>query len=72
MVVEMLLTYDATIIVPSRCYRSDADALQTPSLEGHEKIVVMLLIKGAIADVKSICYSTALQAASSRKARKDC
>lgn len=49
--VEMLLTYDATVHVPSRCYRSDVDALQTSSLEGHDKIVGMLLFKGANANV---------------------
>lgn len=51
MIVEMLLAYDTTVKVPSRCYRSDADALQTSSLEGHDKIVEMLLTKGANANV---------------------
>ena len=51
MIVEMLLAYDAIIRVPSRCCRSDADALQTSSLEGNDKIVEMLLIKGANANV---------------------
>ena len=51
MVVEMLLAYDATVKVPSTCYRSDADALQTSPLEGHDKIVEMLLTKGANANV---------------------
>lgn len=50
-IVEMLLAYDATVQLRSRCYRSDADALQTSSLEGHDKIVGMLLTKGANANV---------------------
>ena len=29
MVVEIVLAYDASVKVPSRCYRSDADVLQT-------------------------------------------
>ena len=51
MIVEMLLAYDATVKVPSRCYGSDADALQTSSLEWHDKIVEMLLVKGANTNV---------------------
>ena len=49
--VGMLLACDATVQVPSRCYRSDADALQTSSLEGHDEIVGMLLTKSANANV---------------------
>lgn len=51
MIVDMLLAYDATDKVPSRCYRSDADTLQASSLKGHDKIVEMLLTKGANAYV---------------------
>lgn len=31
MIVEMVLAYDASVKVSSRCYRSDADALRTSS-----------------------------------------
>ncbi|KAF2174372.1 hypothetical protein K469DRAFT_614744, partial [Zopfia rhizophila CBS 207.26] len=51
MIVEILLAYDATVKVSSRCYRSDADALQASLSEGHNKIVEMLLTKGVNANV---------------------
>lgn len=64
-IVEMLLSYGATVRAPSRCYRPDSDALQASSSGGHDKIVEMLLAKGANTDAPSRRYGTALQAASS-------
>ena len=61
----MLLAYGATVKAPSRCYRPDGDALQASSSGGHDKIVEMLLAKGANANARSRRYGTALQAASS-------
>lgn len=61
----MLLAYGATVKAPSRCYRPDGDALQASSSGGHDKIVEMLIAKGANANARSRRYGTALQAASS-------
>jgi ankyrin repeat protein len=41
------------------------NALQTASLEGHDKIVEVLLAKGADVNVQGGLYGNALQAASS-------
>ena len=51
MIVEIPLAYDTAVKVPGRCYKSDAVALQTSTWEGHDKIVEMLLTKGANANV---------------------
>lgn len=67
MIVDMLLAYDATDKVPSRCYRSDADALQASSLEGHDKIVEMLLTKGA--NAIGLLYRLLLQKRTTRLLR---
>ncbi|RYP59865.1 hypothetical protein DL771_010706 [Monosporascus sp. 5C6A] len=64
-IMEMLLTYGATVKAPSKCYKPDSDALQASSSGVHDKIVEMLLTKDANANARSRRYGTALQAAPS-------
>lgn len=52
-----------------RYYRPDVHALQASSSGGHDKIVEMLLAKGANANARSRRYGTDCFF---RKARKDC